>query len=204
MAVTFGYRQAIRNRKRSWRRFEVCLFFLMMATGLAEAGIPLTWRSLGMLMMPYSLILTRVFGLWKQQQVVKVGSLDDRAMVEYGVEFEQTTPTQQKDLLARYRVGTFLLGDCPDEYEEAQERESYLRAYGVLRVLLPGIAVVYWMGWRLLPEGSVRAAWTDGPVVLTWVSLLVLAMPQLLRMWTEPDDPGAAEPRLVAAVKKEA
>jgi len=202
MAVSYAYRQSVKRRKRRSRRLEVACFFVLMAMGLAEAGVPLMWRTLGMLMMPYCLVLTRVFLLWPGQRITTVTSLDDRAMAEYGVEFEQTTPAQQKDLLARYRVGTFLLGYYPDEYEEAQERESYLRAYGVLRVLLPEIAVVYWMGWCLLPEGSVRVAWTDGPVVLTWVCLLVVAMPQLLRMWTEPDDPGAAEPSLVVGAQR--
>jgi hypothetical protein len=54
-----------------------------------------------------------------------------------------------------------------------------------------------------LPEGGIRHAWTNGPVVLTWVMLFVLALPQILRMWTVPDDPG--EPKLVPTVaEKEA
>ena len=40
-----------------------------------------------------------------------------------------------------------------------------------------------------------RAGWTDAPVVMTWVLLLVLALPQLVRLWTEPDDAG--DPRVV-------
>jgi hypothetical protein len=33
-------------------------------------------------------------------------------------------------------------------------------------------------------------------VVLFWVLLLVLALPQILQLWTEPDDMG--EPRMLA------
>jgi hypothetical protein len=62
--------------------------------------------------------------------------------------------------------------------------------------------VVYWLGWKLLPQGYARDAWTNGPVVLYWLSLLIIAMPQIIRMWTEPDDP--AEPRLVETAHREA
>jgi hypothetical protein len=65
-----------------------------------------------------------------------------------------------------------------------------------MEVLLPTLAVVYWLGWDLLPVGRFRAGWTDSPVVLTWVLLLVLALPQMIRLWTEPDEVG--EPRVVA------
>jgi hypothetical protein len=55
---------------------------------------------------------------------------------------------------------------------------------------------VYAVGWWLLPEGKIRVGWTNGPVVMTWLFLLVLALPQMIWMWTEPDEVG--EPRVVA------
>ena len=97
MALTFAYRQAIRNRKRGWRRFEVVFFFALMAMGLVEGCAPLAWSNLGVKMMPYLLVITRVFIQWKQQQVVTVGSLDDRAVAEFGVGFEQTLPHSREN-----------------------------------------------------------------------------------------------------------
>jgi hypothetical protein len=196
MALSLEFRQSRKARTRRRRRLEVGLFFFFMATGLMEGGRPLTFVGLGVRAMPYFLAVIRILSLWRQQQVLRVSSLDDRAMVEHGVEFERLGEGEQKDLLKRYRVGTYLLGDYPDEYEAALEREAHLRAYGVMRWLLPVLAVVYWAGWRLLPVGGMRDRWTDGPVVLTWVLLLVLALPQIVRMWTEPDAVG--EPRVVA------
>src|SRR5271170_3854252 len=196
MALSSEFRRSMKNRRQRSRRIEVGLFFMLMAIGLSEGGKSLTFGSLGFRAIPYILVLGRVFRQWRWQRMVQVSSLDDRAVAEYGVEFEKLGEAQQKELLRRYRVGTYLLGYYPDELEEAQERESFQRAYGVLRWLLPVLAVIYWAGWRLLPEGRVRAGWTDGPVVLFWVSLLVLAMPQMIRMWTEPDEVG--ETRVVA------
>jgi hypothetical protein len=204
MAVSFSYRWAVRNQKRKRRRFEVILFFALMAMGLSEAGDPVTWRNLAYHVFPYIMVIANVFRDWRWQRTITVTSLDDRAMNEYGVEFEQATEAQQKNLLKRYRVGTYLLNYFPDEYEEAREREAYLRAYAFLRFLLPAIAALYWLGWKLLPEGDVRAAWTNGPAILTWLILFVLALPQMLAMWMEPDDPNSAEPKLVEAAQKEA
>jgi hypothetical protein len=191
MALSSEFKRSRKARTRRWRRAEVGLFFFFMTAGLFEGGRPLTFDSLGLRALPYVFAILRILSLWRQQQVLRVSSLDDRAMVEHGVEFERLGEGEQKDLLKRYRVGTYLLGDYPDEYEAAQEREAHLRAYGVMRWLLPVLAVVYWAGWRLLPLGRMRERWTDGPVVLTWVLLLVLAMPQMVRMWTEPDEVGS-------------
>jgi hypothetical protein len=195
MAVSWGLKRALRNRTRRFRRFEVGWFFFLMAMGLLYAGRPFRLSDLGVLSIPLMYAVGRIFCFWRWQQVLPVSSLDDRAVLEYGVEFEGLDEARQKKILGRYRVGTYLLNYYPDELEEAQEHEAHLRAYGVLKVLLPILAVIYWAGWRLLPEGRLRAGWTDGPVVLTWVLLLVLALPQLIRMWTEPDEVG--EPRVV-------
>ena len=120
----------------------------------------------------------------------------------FGVEFEKLGEAQQQELLRRYRVGTYLLNDFPDELQAAQEAEGHLRAYELLKYLLPVLAVVYWAGWEWLPEGLVRAGWTNGPVVTAWGVLLVLALPQMVRMWTEPDEVG--EPKVVTMQRREA
>jgi len=195
MALSSGFRRAMKNRRQRSRRIEVVLFFSFMAMGLFDAGRPLTYGGLGLRVFPYLFAVVRIFRQWSWQRIVPVSSLDDRAMTEYGVEFERLGEAQQKELLRRYRVGTFLSGYSPDEYEAGQEREAHLRAYEVMRWLLPVLVVVYWAGWRLLPEGRVRMGWTDGPVVLAWVLLLVLALPQIVRLWTEPDEVG--EPKVM-------
>jgi hypothetical protein len=205
MAISYAYKQSIKIRKQRNRRIEVGSFFLMMATALVSAGHHWnwSWKNIVVHLCLYLTPLINVFWAWQRMGLVMVTSLDDRAMREYGVEFEQATEAQQKSLLSRYRVGTYVYGYFPDEYEETQERESHQRAYGVLRVLLPSVVAIYWLGWKLLPDGYARNAWTNGPVVLYWLSLLVIALPQIIRLWTEPDDPG--EPKLVpSAAEKEA
>ena len=196
MAVSYAFRQAMKNRTRRSRRIEVAFFFVVMAMGLSYAGHPFRWGDLGVWAIPLIAAGGRIFRGWHWQQTIPVSSLDDRAMLEYGVEFERLGEVEQREILPRYRVGTYLMNYFPDEREGEQEREAHVQAYDVLRWLLPVIAVVYWVGWRLMPEGRVRAGWTDGPVVLVWVLLLVLGLPQMIWMWTMPDEVG--EPKVVA------
>jgi hypothetical protein len=199
MALSYSVQQALRRRTRRARHRrwqEGGLFILWMVWGLADSGRPLSWYT----GLPYTNAAIQLFVEWRRRQSAPVSSLDDHAMEEHGVEFEQLGEAEQKDILRRYPVGMYLPNHRPDEREKELEREAKERAYGVLGWILPVLMVIYWVGWRLLPDGRVRAGWTDGPVVLTWVLMLVLAMPQIVRMWTEPDEVG--EPKIVAAERE--
>jgi hypothetical protein len=189
MAVSRGLKQAVKNQTQRSRRLEVLLFCSWIVLGFLDAGRPLTWGHLIFTISPYFYVIV-MFRQWKNrvQRVLPVNSLDDRAVLKYGVEFEKLAEAQQKEILERFRVGTYLLNYFPDEFDKAREAQAHLRAYDVMKLLLPSIILVYWTGWRLLPNGQFRAGWTNGPVVLSWVLLLVLALPQMIQMWTQPDD----------------
>ena len=193
MAVSQAFKQAMKRRTRRSRRWEVVFFFAVMALGLCGAGESFRLGGMWIFVMPYVYAVGRIYS-WQvmnwdwQRRMIPVSSLDDRAMLEHGVVFDKLSEAQQKELLGRYRVGTYLMNFYPDEREEELRREAQRRAYEWMKVLLPVLAVVYWVGWRLLPEGRLRAGWTDGPVVLAWVLILVLALPQMILMWTEPDE----------------
>jgi hypothetical protein len=196
MALSYAFRQAMKFRTRRSRRLEVLMFFSLIVCGLSEAGRPFRWEQFGIATTPLVLAVGRIFTFWKWRRMTPVSSLDDRATLEYGVEFEQLTAAQQHEVLRRYQVGTYLLNHYPDELQTAREAEAHVRAYAAMRILLLPLVLVYWVGWLWLPQGRVRAGWTDAPTVLLWAALFVLALPQMIQMWTEPDDPG--EPLLAA------
>ncbi len=189
MALSTGFRRAMKNRTRRSRRIEVLLFFVVMAMGLSCAGLPFRWATFGERTFPFIFAAGRIFRLWQWQRLIKVQSLDDRAMLEFGVEFEKLEKAQQHDVIRRYRVGTYYVNYFPDELQISLEAQAQVRAYGLMRHWLPPLVVVYWLGWFLLPEGSLRAGWTDAPTVLAWMALLILALPQMVQMWTEPNEP---------------
>lgn len=196
MAVSYALRQALKRRKRSARRMDVVVFFSFVVLGLIEGAVPLNGHNWGFRLLLFMAAGSQVLRGWRWKRMLPVSSLDDRAMLEYGVAFEQLKEAEQREILKRYRVGTYLLNYFPDEREGAEERDSQVRAYEMLRWLLPLLAAVYAVGWWVLPAGAVRAGWTNGPVVVAWLFLLVLALPQVIWMWTEPDEVG--EPRVVA------
>jgi hypothetical protein len=194
MALSYEFRRALKSRTRRSRRLEVLLFFLTMVWGLSYAGEPYRRSQLGERAFPFILAAGRIYMLWRWRRVVRVSSLDEWAMVEFGVELDRLTEAQQHDLLRRYRVGTYITNNFPDELQVAQEAQAHVQAYSFMRVLFPPLVVVYWLGWLWLPQGRLRAGWTDAPTVMIWIALLVLALPQMIQMWTEPDDIG--EPRI--------
>jgi hypothetical protein len=195
MAVSYALKQALKNRKRASRRMDVVMLLVCVAIGLWEGGVPLTWHNLGFRIILWMAAINPILRDWQWRRVLPVSSLDDRAMLEYGVEFEQLGEAQQKQILSRYRVGTYLMNYFRDERDEAQDRESQIQAYAMMRWLLPVMAVIYALGWWLLPDGAWRASWTNAPVVMTWLFLVLLALPQLIWMWSEPDE--IADPKLI-------
>ena len=202
MAVRFGFRPAIKRPTRGWRRIEVICFLLVVFTGVCWSGAPWRWKDFPGPALPFFVALSLLFSItsssWKIRRV-RVSSLDELADWEYGVEFDTLTEAQRRDVLRRFRVGTYLLSYLPDELDKAREAEANLRAYRILRRTLLPLALVYWLGWLSIPTGRLRAAWTDAPALFAWAAILVLALPHIIRMWTEPDDP--SEPKIAAEEK---
>ena len=190
MAISNLLRQALKRRKRSVRRMDVAVFLVCVLLGLWEGSVPLSEHNWGPRLLLCMFAIMQVLRDWRWNRRLSVCSLDDRAMLEHGVEFEQLSEMEQGEILRQYRVGTYLMNYFPDEREGVEERDSLVRAYAMLRWLLPAIAAVYALGWWLAPVGKVRAGWTNGPVVVAWLFLLVLALPQMIWMWTEPDEVG--------------
>jgi hypothetical protein len=202
MAVSYLLQQALKRRRRSVRRRDVAVFLLCVLLGLWYGSVPLNGHNWGPRLILFLFAMTQVLRDWRWKRELPVSSLDDRAMLEHGVEFERLSEMEQREILRRYRVGTYLMNYFPDEREAVEERDSQVRAYALLRWLLPVIAAIYAVGWWLVPAGRVRVGWTNGPVVVGWLFLLVLALPQMIWMWTEPDAVG--ESQVVSVAEREA
>jgi hypothetical protein len=134
---------------------------------------------------------------WRRAQQRVVTSLDDRAQVEYRVNFDQLSDAEQKEILRRYRVGRYVLDAdwVVDERQEMSRLRANEAAFRFLRVALLGFAAVYWMAYLWVPAGGWRDMLMDSPVVISWLVVFVISLPHQIEMWTEPDDVG--EPRVV-------
>jgi hypothetical protein len=135
--------------------------------------------------------LTALLGLWVRS--LRIGfaqvSLEDRAVTEYGAEFDALKEKQRGDLFQR-AVRDGLFGRVKVDEREAELR---LRAQGAAyRLLGPALVVFvagYWGVCLLGPFQATRSALAVTAVVVTWMAALVLATPTMIRMWTQPDEP---------------
>ncbi|MGB2622877.1 MAG: hypothetical protein WA857_16235 [Candidatus Acidiferrum sp.] len=115
-------------------------------------------------------------------------SLEDRAVIEYGAEFDVLKEKQRGDLFER-AVRDGLFGHVKVDEHEAEMR---LRAQGAAyRLLGPALFLFltgYWAVCLFGPFGVTRTALAVTAVVVTWLVALVLAAPTMIRMWTQPDE----------------
>jgi hypothetical protein len=137
-------------------------------------------------------LLTMVMGL--AVRALRIGfaqvSLEDRAVMEHGAEFDALKETQRGEIFQR-AVRDGLFGRVKVDEREAEQR---LRAQGAAyRLLGPALLVFvvgYWSVCLLGPFEATRSALAVTAVVVTWLAALVLAAPTMIRMWTQPDEPG--------------
>jgi hypothetical protein len=137
-------------------------------------------------------MLTMVMGL--AVRALRIGfaqvSLEDRAMMEHGEEFDALKEKQRGEIFQR-AVRHGLFGRVKVDEREAEHR---LRAQGAAyRLLGPALVVFvagYWGVCLFGPFEATRSALAVTAVVVTWLVALVLAAPTMIRMWTQPDEPG--------------
>jgi len=197
--ASWELRGAMKRRTRKRRRRQVVVFYCMMLLWpLVTLGndhhafLHLFWAGFAPFIVVWQL------PQWRRDQQRVVTNLDDRAQVEHGVNFDQLSDVEQKEMLRRYRVGRYLV----DPYWVADERQEMSRlrandaAFRFLRVALLCFAAGYWMGYIWVPAGDWRDMLMDSPVVISWLVVFVVSLPQQVEMWTEPDDVG--EPRVAA------
>jgi hypothetical protein len=196
--ASWQLRGALKRRTRKWRRRRVVVLYCMMllwplvTLGNDHHGFThLFWAAFAPFLVIWQL------PQWRRDQQRVVTNLDDRAQVEHGVNFDQLSEVEQKEMLRRYRVGRYLVDAywVLDERQEMSRLRASEAAFRFLRVPLLCFAAAYWMVYLWVPAGDWRDMLTDSPVLITWLAVFVISLPQQIEMWTEPDDVG--EPRAV-------
>src|ERR1700728_202375 len=182
-------RKLSRTAKRRTRR----LFTLLWAPALAlEIAVSLwvvridPWA--GLMSAAWLVVL---MGL--AVRAIRIGfaqvSLEDRAVMEYGAEFDALKEKQRGEVFQQ-AVRDGLFGRVKIDEHEAEQR---LRAQGAAyRLLGPALVVFvagYWAVCLLGPFAATRSALAVTGMGVTWLVALVLAAPTMIRMCTQPDEP---------------
>jgi hypothetical protein len=135
-------------------------------------------------------------------------SMEDLGMLEYGIPYEKLTTAQRRPLAERNRMESLRRRFYPDERQIAEQERAERTAWGLLRRAAILMVVVIWAAYLVAPEGALgrllqsAEVLLGSPLVLTWVVIALIALPTLIRLWTEPDQ--ADEPRLVVNAEKQA
>jgi hypothetical protein len=117
-------------------------------------------------------------------------SLEDRAVIEYGAEFDALKEKQRGEIFQR-AVRDGLFGRVKvDEHEAERRLQAQGAAYRLLGPALVVFVTGYWAVCLFGPFQATRSALAVTAVVVTWLAALVLAAPTMIRMWTQPDEPG--------------
>lgn len=189
-------RGALKRRTRRYRRRQVISFYLFMAVSLL-AALGNDHHSFQSLAFTVGLALIATgggFSLRPRERMV-VKSLDDRAQVRHGVNFDQLSEAEQKEILQRYRVWGYIVDPDgnPDEPRVALRLQANDAAFRFLRIALPVFVAAYWMVYLWVPPGEWRETLMDSPVLIMWLAVFVINLPTVIEMWNEPDEIG--EPR---------
>lgn len=193
--ASWQLRQALKHRTRKWRRRQVVSFYVL---GFLWLSISLgvdhhSWHHFFWTVYPL-VIFWGAGSRWFRMQQRIVGSLDDRAQVAHGLNFEQLSESEQREILRRYRGGRRLLDVewHSDERQQAFRLQAKDAAYRILRTALPWFVAVYWALYLWLPSGDWRDMFMDAPIIVSWLAVFVVTLPSAIEMWTEPDEVGEA------------
>jgi hypothetical protein len=184
------------GRSRRMRRVTVILWIGVLAfqAWVSYIGARL-WVGAGLTNTVLMLGLA-LFAFYRMRIGLAQPSLEDRALTEYGRSFDALKEKQRGELFER-EIRDGIRGRVQfDEREEELRRRSEADAYRLLR---PGLVIVvglYWAVCLLGPFAAYRESLAVTAVAFSWMAAVVLVLPTMVRMWTQPDDV-SGEPSVV-------
>jgi len=184
----------MKSQERLWRRCTVGVFYvLLVGVFISCAGLDHRWHQDHFL---FILGFVCLLVYWPSVRGMRsLKSLEERSIAMYGVSFYRLT-TEQTHAVDRTREpGSKKAYDQEDEFAFVARRGSVEKAFAFLRPALLIFAAAYWVIYLWLPDGLVRRGLMDSPMVVTWLIAFVLTLPQVILLWTEPDEVG--EPKVV-------
>ena len=141
--------------------------------------------------------ITQLLITWVAFRSMQIGlaqpPLNDSAMMQFGADFDILTAEEHEELM-RGRSRELLLGELEhDEREADLQAHAERTAYRLLRPGLPIIIAAYWGICLFGPFGAARPALIFTAVGITWLAVLVLVLPTMVRMWTQPNEAGETQ-----------
>jgi hypothetical protein len=120
-------------------------------------------------------------------------TLDEYCILNYGSEFLALDESQRAIVFLEYDRDKGRKSQ--DEHETGSRLRSGATAYRILSPMLVLCVAALWAVNRFLPLVQPQAVLRMTADVAIWLASVALVAPMMIRMWTEPDNPG--EPSLI-------
>lgn len=183
------------GNSRRVRRYVVLLWIAVLAVDpWIVMRISRSFDALGRLPQLLLPTVTQLLITWIAFRSMEIGlaqpPLNDSAVMQFGADFDMLTKEEHEELMRR-RSRELLLGALErDEREAELQARAERTAYRLLRPGLPTLVAVYWGICLFAPFGTARPAMVITAVGTTWLAVLVLVLPTMVRMWTQPNEAG--------------
>jgi hypothetical protein len=127
------------------------------------------------------------------RRVSSATSLEDRAQLDFGKTYGRLSSRQKFDVWVRVRREMQAGGRALDERDTLAQREAEVRALRILRVGVPMFVTGFWVVCLCLPASEVRVGLLIGASVMSGMAITVMILPDVIRMWSQPDEVGEPE-----------
>jgi hypothetical protein len=193
---TIGYTRRVRRLMIGLSTFTCAVFYFNAVMDLSFSRSMGRFYGIASCISALTALGSALFWTRFLRQAAFSMSREERAQMEFGKPYSQLSKMHQFDV--GVRVGREIRsGTRPsDERETAMQREAERRAFRLLRIALPIFVLAYWAVCLSLPAGPTRVGLLIGAVVLSGMAIPVMSLPDLIRLWTQPDDVG--EPHVMA------
>lgn len=186
------------GNSRRVRRFVVLLWIAVLAADpWIVMRISRSFDALARLPQLLLPTVTQLLIAWVAFRTMQAGlaqpPLNDSAVMQFGADFDILSDEEHEELMCG-RSRELLLGAMErDEREADLQAHAERDAYRLLRPGLPIIVAAYWSVCLFAPFAAERPTLILTAVGLTWLAVLVLVLPTMVRMWTQPNEAGETQ-----------
>jgi hypothetical protein len=190
-----------RGKSRRSRRIQILIWIALIAFDI-KLSLHITANlymiggriaTLANLLTLLELLLPIWFGFRIMRTSLSETSPEDRALIEHGTQFLALHENQRGEIMQKLVRERIFGQSRPDESERERQHYAEAVAYRFLRYGLPITVAIYaafcHFGYHPPTRGFLMQT-ADG---LLWLVIVILVLPTMIRMWTDPDQPGEPE-----------
>jgi hypothetical protein len=176
------------GRNRTLRRVLMLLWLGLLAV---DARLAYSAARLDAVSAIYPTLTLFGLALWAFRRMdtgLAQPSLNDRSVIQFGADFDSLSEVERAQVFDQQIRDQLLSVVQQDERENTLRLRSEGVAYRMLRPGLIVTVAAYWAVCLLGPFAAIRNVLAITAIAFTWLALMVLVLPTMIRLWTDPDE----------------